>query len=1839
MSGLPRAALASFLLLVLAWVLPGVSGAAPPGTGRTLVLSEGTDYFGKDLQVLKGVELEACKSACLADGRCAAFTYNVKSRWCFLKTEFSQARAFPGAVSGRIVQGSAPGPDLQELRLAELSFVPAQTMRAAQKLAKSLVAKASAPGLASLSSLVTNARTARAMGNGQLAATLYASALRLAPDEQGLWAGLADATLAARPRGWQEQQQAREAAVAAAVAAYLHAATTSHRAGALDLLSRALAGRELRLPAIRAARASLALVADPRVQRAYDNLVAKYGFRVVDHSVDAEVANPRICVQVSMPLATGRQNLADFVSVEGGPGLSVEPEERQLCVDGVVHGGRYQIHVRKGLPAANGETLAKTVDLEVYVRDRSPMVHFIGHAYVLPKGGEASLPIVSVNTDRIAATVYRIGDRALVRSLGDGPFLKQLTGSEAKEIADQTGERVWRGTIEVQRQLNREVTTAVPVGAMIKDLEPGTYVMTAQPASKAPANPDEGCEDSCYESQATQWFVVSDIGLATLSGNDGLHVIARSLATAKPLPGLELRLIARNDEVLGRARTDDQGLATLAPGLMRGTGGNTPTLLVAEAQDGDYGFLDLTKSPFDLSDRGVSGRPPAKPLDVYLVAERGVYRPGETVHLTALVRNPRAEAVAELPLTLIVKRPDGVERTRIASQDKGQGGHQVDLHLTRGAMRGTWHVHAYADVKGQELAQTSFLVEDFVPERLDFDLKSQTKAIDPASPPALNLSARFLYGAPAGGLGIEGETQVKATDSLADYPGFHFGLADESPEPVSAPLPGAKTDAAGKAEVQIALPDLPKTSEPLTADVTVRVVDTGGRPVERSLTLPLAATQGRLGIKPLFEGSAPEGGTAAFEVIVLGPDGQRVAQSGLTWSLLKVREDYQWYRQDNGSWDYEPIESTERVASGTLDAGLAEVGRIGAHVGWGGYRLQISAPGGEILPASLSFEAGWYVKPTGADTPDVLKVSLDKPTYRVGETAQVRLEPRFAGIALVMVVDDRLVGMKAVAVPAAGTTLRLPVTADWGPGAYVTAVLYRPMDLAAKRMPGRAIGLTWAGVDPGKRRLRPVLEVPAQVRPRGPLTVRIDLGPGGAGSETSVTLAAVDLGILSLTRYIPPDPDGWYFGQRRLGMEIRDLYGQLIDRMQGAPGVVRSGGDAGLGRFQGPPPAEQPLALFSGVVHLDAAGKGSVTFDLPDFNGTVRLMAMAWSAQGVGHAVKDVIVRDPVVMTASLPRFLAPGDRSRLLLDLANMEAPAGTMSLEVASGHGLVHIDPAAAKRSLTLAQGARTQVSVPLAAEAIGDETLTLTLTTPDGLVLTKHLTLGVRANGPPVLRTSATTLAPRVGALVLSPDLMQGLVPDSGTALVSISGAGRLDVAGIVRALDRYPYGCTEQLTSRALPLLYLDPVALAAGLSGDEAVPQRIRDALVRILSNQGSNGSFGLWSPGGDDLWLDAFVTDLLTRARERGYAVPDVAYNLALENLRNRVAYDSPGDAMAYVVYDLARNSRANIGDLRYLADTGRDKLTTPIAKAQLAAALAQLGDRQRADTLFRAALAAVPTSSDTGWRLDYGSALRDAAAVLALAAESGSEALDLQGLAGRVEDLREQRRYLSTQEDAWLLLAANALIKQGAQLKLALDDTQLTGALYRSFDAAALTAHPVVVRNRGDRPVYAQVTVTGVPLEPPPAGAAGYSIERAYYDLHGARVDLAAVPQGTRLVAVLSVRADQSRAARLIVNDPLPAGFEIDNPSVMKAGDIAAIPWLSVVDAPAHEEFRDDRFIAAVDRAAGDTKGFQLAYMIRAVSPGSYTHPAALVEEMYRPELRGWTDQGKAEILPPAGP
>jgi len=1185
----------------------------------------------------------------------------------------------------------------------------------------------------------------------------------------------------------------------------------------------------------------------------------------------------------------------------------------------------------------------------------------------------------------------------------------------------------------------------------------------------------------------------------------------------------------------------------------------------------------------------------------------------------------------------VLTRPDGVEYSRHVSTADAEkaGGHIFNMPTGPLVPRGTWRLELFTDVDAPALASTTFLVEDFLPERIDFALSLPDAPLRMKDGTLLTADTRYLFGAPGADLPIEGEVLVRASGGLTAYPGYSFGRFDERFDPQIKTLPyDLRTDDAGRVDIPVEFPDAEQISQPLEATFTVRISEGSGRPVERRLTQRLAPDSPMIGIKPLFDDVVAEGSDATFQIIAIDKDESHTPMQ-VKWAVNRIHTRYQWYQQ-YGNWHWEEINTRKRVASGTATLDGSPIS-IEASVDWGEYEIVVERTDGQFVASSIDFYAGWYAPADASSTPDTLEVSLDKPAYKTGETATFRVVPRYAGKALITVMSNHLIDMNVVDVVEGENQIPLPVTDQWGAGAYVTATVIRPMETATGHNPARALGLSYAPVDPSQRKLAAAFDLPAESAPRAPLDVVLKVDGIKAGETAFATIAAVDVGILNLTGFDSPDAPEHYFGQRKLGMGIRDVYGRLIDGMNGAMGTIRSGGDAGSDEgLQSPPPTEELVAYFSGPVVVGANGTAHTSFDLPEFNGSVRVMAVVWSASGVGKAEQDVLVRDPVVVTASLPRFLAPGDTSRMLLEITHATGPSGMMGLEI-WGQGIA-ISTSNVPSEFILGDLQKTTLSVPITATDIGTHNINVKLTTPDGKVLNKPLIIPVQANDPEISITRRFTLDAG-DTFTLDDNLFAEFKSGTGSAVLSAGPLARFDAPGLLATLDRYPYGCTEQTTSRAMPLLYLNEVAEVMGLGTRQKLSERVDEAIERVLSNQATNGGFGLWGPGSGDLWLASYVTDFLSRARAKGFDVPDRAFRSAVDNLRNRLNYapdfDKGGEDVAYALFVLAREGAANTGDLRYYADAKADDFATPLAVAQIGAALASYGDQPRADAMFARAGRMIGRSWEIKesqyWRSDYGTNMRDAAAVLALAVDAGSTAIDSTDLAERVAISYANDRYHSTQESMWSLMAVKALLNDPAMQGFTVNGEAVTGPMVRVLQDGA-TDKGLAIHNGSNRSEAVTMTTFGIPDQPEPASGYGYAIRRSYYTLEGNPTEPGGHPVGTRLAVVLTISPFNKSEGRLMVNEPLPAGFEIDNPNLISAGELSNLDWLKVTPNVRNTEFRSDRFLAAVDWR--EDEPFDLAYIVRAISPGTYHHPAASVEDMYRPQYRAHSDTGQITVL-----
>ncbi|MEO1306486.1 MAG: MG2 domain-containing protein, partial [Pseudomonadota bacterium] len=667
-----------------------------PVPEKRVIVTRNVDFYGADLRSIFDTTLEACEKACLNDAGCKAFTFNSNANACFPKSEITSREPFAGAISAEIVATDPAVLQRAASRATELGFLAARDLEQARDFAQGM-GRRHRPSDATVEFMLSNAGQAR-VDDRHLDALRWTGAALSRTDRPEHWVDYARDALNHAGSNSQQRRDYQNRAVLASINAYLRADTSAQQGAALTELARALEangrGRDM-VPTLSLARV---VAPGPQIEAMLDDAIGKYGFRIVEHRVESDAASPRICAVFSESLEKSL-DYAPYVRLPGVQ-VAVTSTDREICVEGVDHGVRYGVTFRAGLPAADGQGLAKDTALNLYVRDRSPSVRFPGRAYVLPRSADAALPIVTVNTPEVDLTIRRVSERNVLRIMQDGFFGRPLAAYQEQQFSNNLAEEVWSGTGVTGSDLNADVTTRLPLGDAVSDLPAGLYALQAKVPGSDP-----------YETPAaTQWFVISDLGVATMNGTDGLHVFVRSLASAEPKAGLTVTLLSRSNREIATATTDDKGYAMFGSALTLGSGSAAPGLLTVQDGTEDMVFLSMTDPEFDLSDRGVEGRAPSGPIDVFLATDRGAYRAGETIFATALVRDTKADALEGVPLTALLTRPDGVEYSRHVSTEDKAGGHVFALPIAGAVPRGTWTLRTYSDPDAPPLATKQVLV-------------------------------------------------------------------------------------------------------------------------------------------------------------------------------------------------------------------------------------------------------------------------------------------------------------------------------------------------------------------------------------------------------------------------------------------------------------------------------------------------------------------------------------------------------------------------------------------------------------------------------------------------------------------------------------------------------------------------------------------------------------------------------------------------------------------------------------------------------------------------------------------------------------------------------------------------------------------------------------------------------------------------------------------------------------------------------------------------------------------------------------------------------------------------
>ncbi|MGJ8559830.1 MAG: alpha-2-macroglobulin family protein [Litorimonas sp.] len=1563
-------------------------------------------------------------------------------------------------------------------------------------------------------------------------------------------------------------------------------------------------------------------ISERDVGPAFDNSQDSSILSYLGLTATTEDGSPKVCLRFSSQLdANSVIDDKAFVRVEPETPISLQVDGRSLCLLGLDEATEQTVTILPGLSAANGAELSQQIVETVTFDPKPAMVGFVGDGIILPRTDNAVLGLKAMNADAVDLTLYRVNHRALFDQTPDVGETTVEGDWSWNSAAWNTRVEIHSDQIDMSGAVNALVEVGYPLDPIVSAHGAGAYVVEIKRATEANR-----------AATSWRWLYVTDLALASYRTSDALDVTVRSIATARTVEDVKLTVIARNNDVLAEAQSDANGRARFPGAALRGTGNMAPKMVLAYAGDDDFAALDLARSPLDLTAYDVTGREASGPVDAFLFTERGVYRPGEAVHLTALIRDAQAKAAFDRDGTLIIRRPDGTEFSEARVSPRDEAGALIrQILLPKAAARGRWTAELSLDGL-DTVGSVRFSVEDFIPEQLRLDLRADETPIRLGTPRPLTVAVDFLYGAKGRGLDAEAEARVSVDPNpFAQWSDYRFDDAVETYREQFLFIGQGATSEDGLFQTSIDLAgDEFRSSSPLRLFVTAGVAEPSGRYVRDSVFLPLRSEPVYVGFDPQFDGGYAKRNTPAnIALVAVDAMGERISATG-TISLIREDYDYHWYRE-NGRWRYLRDRRDIVVEEASLSLSADEPYQFSKALPYGEYRLQFVTDAGTRF--SYQFGSGWRRAGGDADTPDRLEIGLSQANVSPGETVVMTVNSPFSGVGELVIADRSVKTVQTIRIDEGESEIRLPIAKGWTTDLYAMLTVYTP---GAEAQPRRAVGLVHIPMDRSQQTLTVSLDMPERILPRTQQDVVVKVA-GLDGEQAFLTLAAVDTGILQITDYSPPEPDAHYFGKLAFPIDVFDDYARMLAPFSSRD---RVGGDALGGAGLSVVPTTV-VSLFQGPVSI-RNGEATVSLDIPDFQGELTVMAVAWSETKLGSASARLIVRDPVTVQLSLPRFLAPGDRAVATVAMDNVDGLDGDY-IALVSRDGL-EIDEV----QQTLAQGQRSEDGVELVAEGTGVSTYTLAARGPD-FTVSRDYQIETRSPNLPETRTRFVKLDPGTEMTLDFIEDRNGLVAQTMETLVSASFSPGLDPRPLVASLQHYPYGCTEQTVSVAMPLLLSESLGNIPGF-GDDQRRRSVQAAVDTLLSRQGQDGAFGLWrrDDGHASPYLQLYASDFILQAEADGLTVPAGAkrrtidavraisslgensslsldYNFGLDN-------DAPdyelraAERAALASALLARHDRVKKSDLLYLDRRFGERMTSSIAQSHLGFALAAIGETDRAQAAFARAASRIGDEGATY----YDSDVRNAAALLALSDTLPEAALTSAMLSLQVD----QPENLNTHEKSWVLRALVGRRSTGVPFSRNADWIVAGSAASRTVSDQTGS---LSVSNSESAPVWVQVSVTGRPSGATPDRAQGATLAKTLFDLNGNPLRADAVARGERLVVLIDAEARSRDSAMWVVADLFPAGFEIETILTPEdAGETGPFAWLGNLSTVDMAEARDDRFIASWRTASRYGDGTRrIAYVVRAVTQGDFTLPGAHLEDMYRPSRMASTASGRISVTP----
>ncbi len=1336
---------------------------------------------------------------------------------------------------------------------------------------------------------------------------------------------------------------------------------------------------------------------------------------------------------------------------------------------------------------------------------------------------------------------------------------------------------------------------------------------------------EDPCSPSYYTNSrfVARNILASDLGIIAKQGTDRtLFCAVTSLVTSQPIKNAEITLYNYQQQPVGQGLTDESGFLDIKYK-------EKPFLLVARYEK-QRGYLRLDDgSSLSLGAFDVSGRTVPKGIKAFIYGERGVWRPGDTLFLTCIIEDKQKLLPAGHPVIFEIINPKGqlfAKTTRVTSVN---GFYTWAAGTHADAITGDYTLRVR--VGGTQFNKT-LKIESIKPNRLKIDLKFPGKRLSSSKPDIKgNLNVTWLHGAIASNLRAKVTVTVtNAATSFPKYPDYTFTDAAKKFEPEEQTLFDGSVDEAGNAVIPGRINPDHHAPGMLNANFTTRVFEKGGDFSVDRLSIPYAPYSAFVGIK------TPQGDKRGMlltdtlhriEVVLLDENGNPVSRKQMNAFVYKVDWRNWWESDDDELANYVGNEYSNPLVSKEFSV-LQGRGNFLFRIDrpeWGRFYIRVEDPvsghsAGKIVYIDWPGWAGRPVKGND-EAASLLTFNTDKQKYVVGETAEVIIPACGKGSALFCIeTGSRIISREWLPVTGKEIRHKFLVTPEMTPNAYLNVTLIQPHANSENDMPMRLYGVLPLFAEDPATRLTPVISTPVSLEPQSKYSIQVSEKQGKA---MTYTLAVVEEGLLDLTRYQTPNPWDEFYAREALGVRTWDLYDMVIGAFGGKlASILGIGGDQDAAKNPNSEKANRfkPVVNYLGPFTLNEHKTNRHTLSMPNYVGSVRFMVVAGYQGAYGMAERAVPVKKPLMVLATLPRVLGPGESVKLPVTVFAMDKQIRRVAVSFKTNSLVIAED--ASSKTLEFDQPGEKMVEFNLKiASKTGVGKVQVTASSGKNVAV-YDVELNVRNANPPVTTAMGDIL--EKGKQITLEYTLPG-IPGSNQATLEVSAIPPLDADRRIKYLINYPHGCVEQTTSSVFSQLFL-PDLTDMNEQTRNRITDHVKAGIKRLQSFQISSGAFSYW-PGLSyyDSWSSSYAGHFLLEAEKKGYSVPSAMKSAWIKSqkqlarqwapIHQNEPYYQEDFEQAYRLFTLALAGQPEMSAMNRLRE--RKNLSIQ-AKWRLAAAYALSGQSQAAKALIGRETSDIQLYN--GLYSSYGSRERDLGMILETHIIMGNPTQSAV-LAKKISEKLSSEMWMSTQTTAYCLLSMAKFSKNMNSGKLQFGYKIGQGKQIQVSSLKPIVQIPIPVgnsqkgsvsmMNNSNGTLFARIIMEGIPgTGEEKEFSNNLNLSASYYTLEGDEIDVTRISQGTDFMAVVTIYNPSAIFYKnLALTQIFPPGWEISN-SRMENDDFASY------DNPEYMDIRDDRIYTYFDLGSNERKTFRVK--LNAAYLGKFYLTGVYCEAMY---------------------